>query len=172
MRLRTLAVVGVLFCLSLDAQAQLGLRGQLYLPNGAPLHRIVRFQFSTDDGNRQEILFTDSNGRIEVVTAVNVPFTITIPGDDESFDTTTVSLDPAYAGKYVVIHLKPLSSKSTNPPGVVSAKTSDLDVSPRAKEAYTSALGMIQAQQYEQAVEPLRRAISLQPNYFRAYNDL
>ena|SRR6185295_13628967 len=172
MRLRTLAVVGVLFCLSLDAQAQLGLRGQLYLPNGAPLHRIVRFQFSTDDGNRQEILFTDSNGRIEVVTAVNVPFTITIPGDDESFDTTTVSLDPAYAGKYVVIHLKPLSSKNANPPGVVSANASDVNISPKAKEAYGSALGMIQAQQYEQAVEPLRRAVSLEPNYFRAYNDL
>ncbi|HWO02436.1 MAG TPA: tetratricopeptide repeat protein, partial [Blastocatellia bacterium] len=35
-----------------------------------------------------------------------------------------------------------------------------------------SALGMIRAQQFEQAIEPLKRAIALEPNYFRAYNDL
>ncbi|MEK6302619.1 MAG: tetratricopeptide repeat protein [Acidobacteriota bacterium] len=172
MRLKNLAVISILLLVSIDARAQLGLRGQLYLPNGAPLHRIIRFTFSTDDGNRQEILFTDSNGRIEVVQAVNVPFTITIPSDDETYDTTTASFDPAYAGKYVLIHLKPLAAKSGNPPGLVSANATDQSISPRAKEAYDSALGLIQAQQYEQAVEPLKRALALEPNYFRAYNDL
>lgn len=172
MRLKNLAVIAILLFFSIDAHAQLGLRGQLYLPNGAPLHRVIRFTFTTDDGNRQEVLFTDSNGRIEVVQNVSVPFTITIPGDDETYDTTTASFDPAYSGKYVVIHLKPLTPKGGNPPGLVSANTTDQNISPRAKEAYDSALGMIRAQQYEQALDPLKRAIALEPNYFRAYNDL
>lgn len=172
MRLKNLMVMGFLLCLSLDAQAQLGLRGQVYLPNGAPLHRIIRFTFTTDDGGRQEVLFTDSNGRIEVVQAVNVPFTITIAGDGESYDTTSVSYDPTYAGKYVVIHLKPFTPKGGSPPGLVNANGTDQNISPRAKEAYDSALVMIGAQQYEQALEPLKRAIALEPNYFRAYNDL
>jgi tetratricopeptide (TPR) repeat protein len=172
MRLKNLVVIGILLCVSIDAKAQQGLRGQLYLPNGAPLHRIIRYTFTTDDGGRQEILFTDSNGRIEVVQAVNVPFTITIPSDDETYDTTIASFDPTYSGKYVVIHLKPLTSKSGNPPGLVSANATDQDISPRAREAYESALGMIREQQYEQALEPLKRAVALEPNYFRAYNDL
>lgn len=172
MRLKKLVVIGILICIPIVALAQLGLRGQLYLPNGAPLHRVIRFNFSTDDGNRQEILFTDSNGRIEVVQAVNVPFTITIPGDDETYDTTTASFDPTYSGKYVTIHLKPLTRKAGNPPGVVSANAVDESISPRAKEAYDSALEMIRTQQFEQAIEPLKRAIAFQPNYFRAYNDL
>lgn len=172
MRTKKPFIIGILLCIIVDASAQQGLRGQIYLPNGAPLHRIIRFTFSTDDGNRQEIYFTDSNGRIEIALAVNVPFTITIPGDDESYDTTTASFDPTYAGKYVTIHLKPLTPKGGKPPGTVSANTPDQVISPRAKEAYDSALNMIQAQQFEQAVEPLKRAIAFEPNYFRAYNDL
>lgn len=172
MRINKPTVIGVLLSVLAVGNAQIGLRGQIYLPNGAPLLRVIRFSFTTDDGNRQETLFTDSSGRIEVVQAVNVPFTITIPSDDEMYDTTTASFDPNYAGKYVTIHLKPLTPKGGNPPGVVSANATDQSISPRAREAYDSALNMIRGQQFEQAIEPLKRAIALEPNYFRAYNDL
>jgi Flp pilus assembly protein TadD len=48
----------------------------------------------------------------------------------------------------------------------------DQNVSPKAKEAYESALSMIREQHFEQALEPLKRAIAIQPDYFSAYNDL
>src|SRR5207247_1417 len=117
-----------------------GLRGQMYLPNGAPLHRIIRYTLQTDDGGRNEILFTDSNGRIEVVQTLSVPYTITVESDDETYATTSVQFDPAYSGKYITIHLKPLESKPTYPPAVVNVNTTDTNVSPKAKEAYEGAL--------------------------------
>jgi tetratricopeptide (TPR) repeat protein len=172
MRNKVLAVaIGILLC-STVANAQSGLRGQIYLPNGAPLHRTIRFTVRTDDGGRNEILFTDSNGRIEVVQNVSVPYTIIVESDDETYATTSVAFDPAYSGKYVTIHLKPLESKPTYPPAVVNVNTTDTNVSPKAREVYESALELIKTQQYEQAVEPLKGAIALQPDYFHAYNDL
>jgi Flp pilus assembly protein TadD len=172
MRKKVLATaIGILLC-SIVAIAQSGLRGQIYLPNGAPLHRIVRFTVRTDDGGRNEILFTDSNGRIEVVQTLNVPYTITVESDDETYATTSAEFDPAYSGKYIVIHLKPLDPKASYPPAVVNVNTTDRNVSPKAQQVYESALELIKAQQYEQAVEPLKNAIAIQPDYFHAYNDL
>jgi len=163
--------IGILLC-SIVANAQSGLRGQVYLPNGAPLHRVIRFTVRTDDGGRNEILFTDSNGLIEVVQNVSVPYTITIESDDETYATTSAAFDPAYSGKYIVIHLKPLEPKVSYPPAVVNVNTTDRNVSPKAQQVYKSALELINAQQYEQAVEPLKTAIAIQPDYFHAYNDL
>ena len=172
MRMRFLAAIFYVLLIELAANGQLGLRGQIYLPNGAPLHRIIRLTVRTDDGARNEVLFTDSNGRIEVVTPLNAPYTITVESDGESYATTSAAFDPAYSGRYVIIHLKPLESKPSYPPAVVNVNTTDQNVSPKAREAYDSALEMIQAQHYEQAVEPLKGAIALQPDYFHAYNDL
>jgi tetratricopeptide (TPR) repeat protein len=169
--MKALAVVVILFC-SIVADGQSGLRGQIYLPNGAPLHKIIRFTVRTDDGGRNEILFTDSNGRIEVVQTLNVPYTITVESDDETYATTSAEFDPAYSGKYIVIHLKPLESKPSYVPGVVNVNAADQNVTPKAREVYETALELIKSQKYEQAVEPLKNAIALQSNYFHAYNDL
>ena len=165
------AAIGILLC-SIAANAQSGLRGQIYLPNGAPLHKVIRFTVRTDDGGRNEILFTDSNGRIEVVQNLSVPYTITIESDDETYATTSAAFDPTYSGKYIVIHLKPLEPKASYPPAVVNVNTMDKNVAPKAQAAYESALELIKGQQYEQAIDPLKSAIAIQPDYFHAYNDL
>ncbi len=171
MRNHRLMVMLLLLCLSGAAKAQ-GVRGQIYLPNGAPLHRVIRFFLTTDDGRRNDILFTDSNGRIEIVVPVPVPYSITVESDGETYDTTTKAFDPLYSRNYIIIHLRPLTAKTAPPPGLVSADTTDRNVAPKAKEAYDAALKLIQAAQYEQALQPLKQAISLQPDYFHAYNDL
>ena len=171
MRTKALSLLLILLS-SIVANGQAGLRGQIYLPNGAPLHKIIRFTVRTDDGGRNEILFTDSNGRIEVVQTLNVPYTITVDSDEETYATTSVQFDPAYSGKYIVVHLKPLESKPSYAPGVVNVNAADQNVTPKAREVYESALELIKSQKYEQAVEPLKNAIALQPNYFHAYNDL
>lgn len=171
MRLKWLMLVCISLCSAIVAVAQLGIRGQIFLPNGEPLQRTIRFTLATD-GGRSEILFTDSHGRIEFNQPVNVPYSITVESDGEKFDTTTVAFDPGYSGKYIVVHLRPFTPPASFPPGVVDVGATDQKVSPKAKQAYDSALKMLQAKQYEQAIEPLKRAISLQSDYFHAYNDL
>ncbi|HEU4387606.1 MAG TPA: tetratricopeptide repeat protein [Blastocatellia bacterium] len=167
-----LGMVVVWMCLAITAGAQLGLRGQIYLPNGEALHRIVRYTLSTNDGSRNDTLFTDSNGRIEINTPVTVPYSITVPGDGETYDTTTAFFDPAYSGRYILVHLKPHSPKPSHAPGVVDASKTEQAVSPKAKELYDQAVKLVGDQKYQEAVEPLKQAIAIQPDFFRAYNDL
>ncbi|MEK6321816.1 MAG: tetratricopeptide repeat protein [Acidobacteriota bacterium] len=159
-------------CLSIVAAAQLGVRGQIFLPNGSPPPRPIRFTLLTDNGVRSDIMFTDSNGRI-AMNRIDVPYTILVETDGENYDTTRVSFNPVHAGNYIVVNLKPIIDKNTpSPPGLVRADTVDAHVSPKARQAYEEATKLLQARKYEQASELLKQAIALQPNYVQAHNDL
>jgi tetratricopeptide (TPR) repeat protein len=167
------AFLTVLFLIS-AATAQIGargVRGQIFLPNGSPVQRQLRFMLTTDNGMRTEYLYTDSNGRIQM-PAVNGPYTITVDSDSESYGTTVVSFQSVNAGNYITIHLKPLEPKASPPLGIININDIDRDVSSQAKESYESALVHLRAGEFEKAVEPLKRAIQLQPDYFHAHTDL
>ncbi len=171
MRSKLLLILWLLVWAPTATNAQTGIRGQIYLPNGSPIQRQTRFTLATDNGMRHEIFYSDSNGRIAMPT-ITAPYTITVESDGESYDTTVVSFIPMHAGNYIVIHLRPLKNKPPAPPGVVDLNDVDISVSPKAREAYESATKLLQAGQLEKAIEPLKRAVSIQSNYFHAYNDL
>ena len=158
-------------CLATVAYSQLGIRGQVFLPNGAPVQKRIRLTLTTDNGTRTDFYYTDSNGRITLPN-INSPYTVTTETDNESYDTTSVSFIPPHSGNYIIVNLRPLKSAPTAAPGLVNVNDIDLRVSPKAKEAYDSAIALLQAEKYGEALEPLKRAISLQPNYFHAHNDL
>jgi Flp pilus assembly protein TadD len=171
MRLKLLAMCGWLLGLAVVAEAQIGVRGQIFLPNGAPAQRQIRFTVTSDDGMRTEIYFTDSNGRI-AIPRMTGPYKLTVETDGAAYGTTTVSFNPVHAGNYITIHLIPVAKAHAAPPGTVDANEIEQKISPKAREAYESATKLLAAGQYEQAIEPLKRAVALQPNYFRAYNEL
>jgi Flp pilus assembly protein TadD len=158
-------------CLAIVANSQIGIRGQVFLPGGSPVQKRIRLTLTTDNGTRTDFFYTDSNGRISLPN-INSPYTLTAETDRETYDTTSVSFIPPHSGNYIIINLRPLKSAPTAAPGLVNINDVDLRVSPKAKEAYDSAITLLQAEQYEQALEPLKRAISLQPDYFHAHNDL
>ena len=151
--------------------AQLGIRGQIFMPDGSPLQKPTRLTLLTDNGMRTEIFYTDSNGRI-ALPRINIPYTILVETDGESFDTTTVSFNPVHAGNYIVVNLRPLTAPRARAPGTVKANAVDVNVSPRARQMYEEATKLLQAGKYDEATEVLKRAISLQPNYVQALNDL
>jgi Flp pilus assembly protein TadD len=164
----------VVLCAGLPAVAQMnGLRGQIYLPNGSPIQKVTRFTLTTDNGQRTEIHFTDSNGRISVLPAPAKTYSITVESDGETFETTVSNFDSRYAGNQIQINLLPLKAKvPAPPPGEINVNEVDKKVAPKAKESYNAALTLIQTNQLEQAVAPLKQAISLQKDYFQAHNDL
>jgi tetratricopeptide (TPR) repeat protein len=161
----------ILLWLSLNATAQVGVRGQVYLPNGSPVQRQIRFMLTTDNGIRHEYYFTDSNGRI-AMPRVTTPYTITVESDNEVYDTTSASFDPLVAGNYIILNLRPLSPKATSPPGIITIDDVDKNVSPKARAAYEEAAKLLEGKEYKKAIESLKQAVSIQPNYFHAYNDL
>jgi tetratricopeptide (TPR) repeat protein len=172
MKLNRAMMIFALLAAMTTAYAQAGLRGQIFLPNGAPLQRETAFAVSSEDGMFNETYYTDSSGRITIVEGISKRLIITVKGDGETFDTTTIRFDPSTAGRYIQIHLKPLAAKSSRPPGTVDINETDRDASPKAKEAYDEATRLLEAGQLEKAIAPLKRAISIQANYFRAHNDL
>ena len=163
----------LLLTLAINAAAtQRGVRGQVFLPNGSPVERTTRFTLSYENGLRQEQYFTDSHGRLAIQQDINTPYTITIETDGESYDTTRVTFYPPSSGNYIIVNLRPLAAPRPAAPGVVDASRLDQSIAPKAKEAYDSALSLLQSQQYEPAIQLLTQAVALQPDYFNAYNDL
>ena len=142
------------------------------MPDGSPVQRLTKFTLFTDNGTRTEIYYTDSNGRIALPRAISVPYTIVVETDGETYDTTTVSFNPVHAGNYIVVNLRPFTPKASRPSAVVRVNELDPNVSTKAREAYEEAIKMLQAEKYDQARELLKRAISLQPDYVQAHNNL
>jgi Flp pilus assembly protein TadD len=170
-----IAFLSVVLCwASLMATAQMnGLRGQIYLPNGSPVQKVTRFTLTTDNGMRTEIYFTDSNGRVSITPAPAGLYKITVESDGETYETTSVQFDAKYAGNQVIVTLLPLKAKTPAlPPGEINVNEVDKKVSPKARESYNAALALIQTNQFQQAIAPLKQAIALQKDYFQAHNDL
>jgi Flp pilus assembly protein TadD len=158
-------------CVAAVARAQVGVRGQIFLPNGAPAQRQIRFTLTTDNGTRTDLFYTDSNGRI-AISRMTIPYSITVESDGESYDKTVASFDPASAGNYIMINLRSLKPAMGSSPGIVRALGSGRDVSPKARKAYDEAITLLQAAKYNQALQLLRLAVSLQPDFVQARNDL
>jgi tetratricopeptide (TPR) repeat protein len=177
MRLRSLFIRVILLsasllCLNAVAEAQRGLRGQILLPNGAPVQKVTRFTLASLNGLRNEIYFTDSNGRITISPPPTGKYNIIVDSDGETYGTTILSFDSVSSGNYISINLMPLSPKPPGVIGMVNINDVDKQVSLKAKEAFSAALNFIKAGEYEQAIEPLKQAISLEKKYFQAHNDL
>lgn len=160
-----------ILCLVVGASGQLGIRGQIFMPDGAPVQKPTRITLLTDNGMRTEIFYTDSNGRI-ALPRINVPYTVLVETDGESYDTTTASFNPVHAGNYIVVNLRPLTAARSSKPGTVRADLVDGNVSPKARQVYDEATKLLQAGEYDGALELLKRAISIQPDYVKAHNDL
>lgn len=141
------------------------------MPDGSPAQKPTRFTLLTDNGTRTEIYYTDSNGRI-ALPRINFPYTILVETDGENFDTTTVSFNPVHAGNYIVVNLRPFTAAKSPVPGTVKADALDANVAPKARQAYEEATKLLQGGKYDEALDLLKRAISIQPDYVQAHNDL
>jgi Flp pilus assembly protein TadD len=103
---------------------------------------------------------------------MTIPYTITVESDGESYDKTVASFDPTSAGNYIIINLRSLKPELVSSPGIVRASGPGRDVSPKARKAYDEATTLLQTAKYDQALQLLRLAVSLQPDFIQARNDL
>jgi tetratricopeptide (TPR) repeat protein len=173
MRFSRFAILSLLLFVVIDAEAvQRGIRGQVFLPNGSPVERTTRFALSYENGLRQEYHYTDSHGRIAIQQDINTPYTITVESDDQTYDTTRITFYPPSSGNYIVVNLRPLPVAKPPQAGVVDASSLEQKISPRALEAYNSAIKHLQAAEYRPAIDLLQQAVAIQPDYFNAHNDL
>jgi Flp pilus assembly protein TadD len=149
---------------------------QIFMPNGGIPGRALLMTIVSDDG-RTDLVFTNSSGiysmRTPTTGAVN--YTVTIKGDDQTFETTTSTfrIERNSPGRFFVF-LKPLAAAAATKPvnGVIDVATLESNIPPKAHAAYQRAMDFIGKGQLDAAIGSLQEAIRLYPEYVRARNDL
>jgi len=149
---------------------------QIFLPNGGMPSHAIQLSLARDDGFTDTV-FTDSKGIYVMRTPTNqaVSYTVTIQGDRQMFDTTTINfrLDRNSPAR-IPIFLKALSAERRpgNGNSVLDVANYEGNVPPKARAAYKLAMESASAGHFDRAIPDFQEAIAIFPEYVRALNDL
>ena len=154
--------------------AQSVLIGRVITPSGVQPTAPVRVKL-TFNGRAIHETFTDLSGRFSFPGLSRGTYQITAEGDGMTFETTAVyaeisAFGPAGQSFTQDIQLRPLRNKPTTQPGIVNAFTQQ--VPPAAKQAFDTGLKLAEEGKTEAAVENMRKATQIFPEYFDAHLQL
>ncbi len=175
--MRRVAVSLLLVCVcSLIAFAQNAnvLQGKVIAPSGNPPTNPVRVKL-TFSGRHIHETFSDLSGRFSFPGLARGVYQLTADGDGISFETTSVSAEVSAFGSAPQtftqdIHLRPIPQKPVAQPGVVNAFSQA--VPEAAKQAYSAGVKFVEEGKTDAAIENMRRAIQIFPDYFDAHLQL
>jgi len=169
-------VLALLFTCSATVLAQQGgnvLQGRVITPSGTQPTNPVRVKL-TFNGRAINETFTDLSGRFSFPGIAGGRYQLTADGDGVNFETTTVYADvTAFGGPQTFtqdIQLRPVAHKSTPQAGVVNAFTQN--VPEAAQQALALGVKLAEEGKIPEAVEKMRSAIRIFPDYFEAHLQL
>ncbi len=169
------ALLAVLFLASVSlASAQSVLSGKVVTPSGTQPTAPVRVKL-TFNGRAINETFTDLSGRFSFPGVTRGTYQLTAEGDGINFETTTVYADVAAFGSAPQsltqdIQLRPIAHKAVAQPGVVNAFKQD--VPQAAEQALATGVKLAEQGKTEAAIESIRNAIKIFPDYFDAHLQL
>lgn len=182
MRRCAITLLGLAFFLSVllacstvaFAQSAHVLEGKVISPSGTQPNNPVRVKL-TFNGRAIHEAFTDLSGRFSFPGLSRGTYQLTAEGDGVTFETTVVSAQVAAFGPAPQmftqdIQLRPIRHKPVGQPGVINAFTQDIP--PAAKQALDAGIKLAAEGKTEAAVENMRKAIQIFPNYFDAHLQL
>jgi tetratricopeptide (TPR) repeat protein len=163
-----------LFLLLAFAQGANVLTGKVITPSGIQPTNPVRVKL-TFNGRPILETFTDLSGRFAFPGLTRGTYQVTAEGDGMTFETTTVYAEVTAFGAAPQsftqdIQLRPIAHKPTAQPGVVNAFKQDVPAA--ARQALEDGLKLAGEGKTEAAVESMRKAIQIFPNYFDAHLQL
>lgn len=169
-RLGLLSLALLLAASAARAQGQITLEGRVMLPSGLQPAQPVRVTL-TQSGRPVYETFTDLSGRFNFGGLRGGTYQITAEGDDQTFETTSVTVDIAsgLAQTYSEnIQLRPRAGASVPPAATVAAEEIDPDVPEAAREKYWQGLKSAAAGKSEQAVKLLQEAVAAHARFYAA----
>lgn len=171
---RFAALVALILACNSSAFAQNVLQGKVVTPSGTQPNNPVRVKLSFN-GRPIHETFTDLSGRFSFPGVGRGTYQLTAEGDGLTFETTAVYADVSAFGSAPQsftqdIQLRPIAHKPTTQPGVVNAFTQQ--VPPAAKQALDIGLKLAAEGKNETAIENMRKAIQIFPEYFDAHLQL
>src|SRR4030095_10298464 len=121
--------------------------------------------------------FTDSTGNFEVRGLSTGRYTIVVPSDERTYVTTTELIEITRYSPDTVsvsVNLSPMEERKAANGGrhTVSVKEASNSIPKKAREAYKRSVEFSKRGKTQEAIEELKRAIAIYPEYVHAYNDL
>jgi tetratricopeptide (TPR) repeat protein len=143
-------------------------------PSGNPPTNPVRVKL-TFSGRHIHETFSDLSGRFAFPGLSRGVYQLTAEGDGLSFETTSVYAEISAFGSAPQtftqdIHLRPIPQKPIAQRGVINAFTQA--VPEAAQQAYSAGLKFLEEGKTDAAIENMRRAIRIFPDYFDAHLQL
>ncbi|HKV37231.1 MAG TPA: tetratricopeptide repeat protein [Pyrinomonadaceae bacterium] len=169
------AFIALFFACSAAAFAQGHvLEGKVVTPSGSQPPNPVRVKL-TYNGRAIHEAFTDLSGRFSFPGLSRGRYQLTAEGDGISFETTTVYAEVAAFGAAPQtftqdIQLRPIAQKPAQQPGVINAFSQN--VPEAARQALALGIKLAEEGKVEPAVENMRKAIKIFPEYFDAHLQL
>lgn len=156
------------------AQSANVLEGKVITPYGTQPTTPVRVRL-TFSGRQIHETFTDLSGRFSFPGLSRGRYQLTAEGDGQTFETTTVYADisafgPAPQSFTQDIQLRAIRHKPNTQPGVVNAFSQDVPAA--AKQALDAGLKLAGEGKTDAAIENMRKAIQIFPDYFDAHLQL
>ncbi len=150
------------------------LQGRVTTPSGTQPTNPVRVKL-TFNGRPIHETFTDLSGRFSFPGLARGTYQLTAEGDGINFETTTVYAEISAFGSAPQsftqdIQLRPVVRKPAAQPGVINAFTQDVPAA--AQQALAAGQKLAEEGKLEAAVENMRKAIQIFPNYFDAHLQL
>ena len=153
------------------------IRGRVVLPNGGFLNEEVRITLQTIRGVDSSV-YTDNTGRFEFSRLPQGRYQVVAEADRERFEITTETVEILGARSLsgsvslVTIVLKEKARPGQPKAASISATELDSNVPSKARKEFERASALNKEGKSEEAIEHLRKAISLYPRYLMAHNDL
>ncbi|HJT28726.1 MAG TPA: tetratricopeptide repeat protein [Pyrinomonadaceae bacterium] len=158
---------------SISAQGGSVLEGKVVTPSGTQPNNPVRVKL-TFNGRPIHETFTDLSGRFTFPGLKSGTYQLTAEGDGLTFETTAVAADIPFGGNgqgYTQdIQLRPISHKPNKGPGVVNAFTQNVPAA--ARQALEAGQKLAGEGKIPEAIENMRKAIQIFPQYFDAHLQL
>lgn len=149
-------------------------RGQVYLPDGAPLQRSIQLRIQKDDSTHTpEIVFTNAQGRFTFEhEGTSEGYTITIEAEGSHWGATSVSVRVSRHGDIVLrVQLQP-PQVATAPGSVVSASSLQQKIPRAARQRFEAAAKLLVKGEKALAIAEFERAIAIFPAYADAHNEI
>ena len=157
------------------------IQGRVYFPSGRQMNKRLRVRLASVRGPELSVM-TDDNGAFTFRRLAGGSYRLTVEAGKE-YETATETVDifdPAFrsrrdrAGQTITVQiqlqLKRGDAAVTGKPAVVNASLAGIPKP--ARELYEKALLAAQAGDHKKAIEQLRDALALHPDFALAFNEL
>jgi tetratricopeptide (TPR) repeat protein len=151
------------------------IRGRVVMPDGSPVTQPIRVTLSVLRGDQSNI-YTDSQGLFEINNLAPGSYTLEIEEDRErKFEPTRERVEVfSRSPTLVTLYLKEKTTEVSEKPNsnVVSSAEFDEKVPAGALREFERGTKAGKEGKLDEAVEHLRKAVAIYPDYLKARNDL